>query len=117
MASDDDTLPWDMEPDPRWEPEVNSWEWKSLGGDDWQKSGKCPRCDHGMDVLKQDSWSFVTAPEDDVLAALVEAEVGPLLTDSEKFFARCDCGEAHEGRPAEITKGCGQWASIDPPPE
>jgi hypothetical protein len=117
QMADDDEKPWDKTPFAGWQTTVNGWKWQSLGGDDWEKSGSCPRCEHGMSVLKQGSYSLLTSTEDDPLAALIEAEGGPLLVDSGKFFARCDCGEEHPGRPASISRGCGQWADIDPPPD
>jgi hypothetical protein len=115
MADEDETLPWDSTFNESWRNAVNGWEWRSIGGDDWEKSGKCPRCDHGIDVTKQGSYSLAP-PAEDVLETIVEAERGPLLTEAEQFFARCNCGEKHEGRPPNISRGCGQWAEIDPPP-
>jgi hypothetical protein len=117
VVDEDKTLPWDKTWSLSWQQAVDDWKWESLGGGDWEKSDDCPRCGHGMTVLQQGSFSTVTLSEDSVLAIMVEAEQGPLLSDQGKFFARCDCGEPHEGRPSGITRGCGQWGEIDPPPD
>ena len=84
MADEDETLPWDSTFNESWRNAVNGWEWRSIGGDDWEKSGKCPRCDHGIDVTKQGSYSLAP-PAEDVLETIVEAERGPLLTEAEQF--------------------------------
>jgi hypothetical protein len=112
-------LQWDKTPVPEWWPTVNAWPWKSIGGNDWEKSGACPRCGHGMTITKAGAYSDVAITEDALTDILVEAERGPLIARSdedEQFFARCDCGEEHPGRPGRINRGCGQWGEIDPPP-
>lgn len=115
-----DPLPWDKTPAPGWRDAVNGWPWQSLGDGDWEKSGNCPRCGHGISVAQQGSYTTVAISEDALLGIMVATERGALRTRSdekEQFFARCDCGEQHPGRPTGISTGCGQWAEIDPPPD
>jgi hypothetical protein len=101
---------WSKEPAPDWQETVDAWPWTSVGAGGWEKSGPCPRCTHEMKVAESGAWSFA------VEAPPAETTTLPLLPPT--FYARCDCGEEHSGRPPDIHRGCGQWALIyDPPNE
>jgi hypothetical protein len=118
-TSDEEKLPWKMEPVPGWGEEVESWPWRSTGAGGWEKAGECIRCTHGMSVEKGGAYTEIESVDvaEDVLRT---AEEGPLViqaADGQKFFARCNCTEEHPGRSPGITRGCGQWAEIDPPPD
>jgi hypothetical protein len=118
MADEPAKLPWNADESAEWRATVNGWPWRSSGGGDWAKSGTCPRCDHGITVLKEGGVdAAIVISEESRLALLVRAEDGPLVTETDpsQFFARCDCGEEHPGRPTELSRGCGRWAYIDPP--
>lgn len=96
---------------------MESWPWVSIGDDEWEKSGTCLRCSDAMAVTKRGAFSTVSISEDVVAALLVRANDGPLASDADgTFFARCNCTGEHLGRPPGITQGCGQWATIEPPP-
>jgi hypothetical protein len=119
MGDTEKALPWDATPSPAWGREVDGWSWEALGGGDWAKSGPCPRCHHEITVTKEGSVASMVEVTTEELDLLVQAEEGPLVSEAEdnpQFFARCDCGEAHSGRPPQLTGGCGQSAFIDPPP-
>lgn len=121
MAAEEPQVAWDASPKPDWHDVVNAWPWNSLGAGDWAKSGTCPRCDHGITVLKEGSViTRLDMTEEDRQGLLVLAEEAPMIVrgqEGPQFFARCDCGEKHPGRPPDLTRGCGSWAFIDPPPE
>ena len=75
-----------------------------------------------MTVTKEGSYSLTVEEitEENELELLVSADDGPFLAthnDRRGFYARCDCGEKHPGRPPQLTKGCGQRALIEPPPD
>jgi hypothetical protein len=121
-GSQEEKLPWDTDPVQGWRATVEGWEWRSTGAGGWEKAGPCLRCEHGITIEKA-SGSFMLTVEsvDAIEELLVTAEEGPFTIsandDSEKFFARCNCTGEHPGRPPRITRGCGQWAEIDPPPD
>jgi hypothetical protein len=113
-------LPWDTTPINGWGAAVEGWQWHSIGGDAWQKSGDCPRCRHGITLDKGGGVSEVFEAATSVEDLQFRAERGPVMVQTEereKFFARCGCTEKHPGRPPRISRGCGQWANIDPPPD
>jgi hypothetical protein len=116
---DDKPLPWNQADDADWTKQVGGWPWRSLGGGDWAKSGSCPRCQHDVHVSKVASvylrLDFERTPD---LKLLLDADHGPIMAkadEGETFYARCNCGEAHPGRPAELKYGCGRSGYIDPP--
>ncbi len=122
MSDDSGVPPWDMSEDQAWQSQVDGWPWHSLGGGDWQKSGTCLHCTHGMTVASISAGvETITAPDPDKLnhRELVTAEYGSTVADADagdQFFARCDCGEPHTGRPPKLKSGCGRWAYVGPPP-
>ena len=120
MPEEPKERPWDKTPFPGWRATVNAWRWDPTGPDSWEKSGTCPRCEHGITVTKQGGLVPLDLSEEALMEIMVEAERGrPVTTrsdDTDQLFARCDCGEKHPGRPADLARGCGQWAEIDPPP-
>ena len=94
--------PWLKQEDATWADEVAAWDWLDIGIREWEKSGQCPGCDHGMKV--EQSGTYVGLPAAEAKGA------------DRDFYARCNCGEEHPGRPAEIKQGCGRWGLINPPP-
>jgi hypothetical protein len=113
---------WDTTPFPGWRDTVNRWSWRSTGTSEWEKSGPCPRCQHQLTLSKRGGWTFafsVDALEDDLLTVIEHDQRGTIAVEEREaetgFFARCNCGEKHPGRPSEITGGCGQAARIDAP--
>jgi hypothetical protein len=110
-------LPWDKEPTTGWRETVDHWTWRSLGSGEWQKSGPCPRCKHEITVDRHHGGTLRVnqdRAEEAELESIVIAEGGS--DQRHGRFARCNCGEHHPGRPAQITHGCGQWAYVNPPP-
>ena len=116
-------LPWDTTTNSDWCDTIAEWEWEPTAPKEWEKSGPCPRCHHEMVLSKRGSWtlSFSSDELEDALITVMqkdeEATVG--VRDAEGrtlFFARCNCGEKHPGRPSELTGGCGQRCRIEPPP-
>jgi hypothetical protein len=122
MAHDgvSEAIPWDRTPFPGWLQTVGSWPWKSFGDGEWEKSGSCPRCKHDMSVMQAGGVVFVESLEQAHEALLADENAGPFhlrSTSSANFYARCNCGEPHPGRPANLKRGCGQAGSIEPPPD
>jgi hypothetical protein len=123
QASETPELPWDSTTLANWRETVEGWPWLPLGRGDWEKSGTCLRCSHGMTVEKKGQWTVqeeIEISEEDLQELLVRANKGPFqATDNDRkgFFARCNCGEKHPGRPSELTHGCGQCAVIELPPD
>lgn len=112
-------IAWDGSESARWRKEVDAWPWKSLGGGDWAKSGQCPRCSHAVSIVEEIGHvAMMIMPKEVKVALMVRAEEGPIefeVDTGRRFFARCDCGEDHPGRPDGLTRGCGSWGLIDPP--
>lgn len=118
-----DELPWDRDPFHGWRDTVNGWRWRKLGPGHWEKGDDCPRCKHEMSIEKGGAYTQtidVEARDMEEPALGVEEDREEVLyrVDGEiQHLARCNCGGDHPGRPPEVTRGCGQKAMIDPPPE
>jgi|SRR6187401_2782004 len=97
---------WLGKDDAAWGDAVESWKWLEIGDEEWEKSGLCPRCEHGMKVEQSGAWVG--------LPAGAGGAEGVRADDHRDFYARCNCGEEHPGRPPEITRGCGRWSLISP---
>lgn len=114
------TVPWDDSEDVQWTADVDGWPWRSLGGGDWGKTGKCPRCRATM-TIRLVTTVFAKITDQDVDHELfILAERGPIERDREgerHLFVRCNCSRAHDGRPTDLTGGCGSWGYISLPPE
>lgn len=114
-------VPWSGAENPQWRAVVDKWEWKELGGGGWAKDGPCPNCRDGISITKTGDVIFaLTVLKTPDLELMEKAEEGPITAldgEAEKFYARCNCGEKHHGRPPTLTTGCGAWAYIDPPPK
>jgi hypothetical protein len=106
-----DEMPWDNTQSPDWHEEVSDWPWNKVG-DDWAKSNRCPRCDHGMTVLfvKSGVFDVLERTERDLRSAAVGASC-----DDTTWFAYCNCSSEHPGRPGDLDKGCGRWSCITRP--
>lgn len=113
-------LEWERETPESWRSVVDGWRWLDIGHDAWQKSGECPRCEHGMTVEKQGAYTVTidrAAPADaDLVRTAQEETIRIDSPEGPRFYARCNCAEKHPGRPGEIATGCGQAADIEPPP-
>jgi len=118
--TDGQALPWDITPDDSWVSAVNTWPWEALGDGDWGKSANCPRCIHGIDITKETGYyAMLTFADPPDLGKLLMANRGPILAqkaEQQLLFARCNCGEAHTGRPPELKTGCGRSGYIGLPP-
>ena len=118
--AEEPTLPWSQVADPTWVPTVDGWPWRPLGDDDWGKSGPCPRCKAEITVQDVDGvFAFLARIHAPDLGLLLMADHGPIVCTVEKerqFFARCNCSEAHKGRPSGLKYGCGQAGFIARPP-
>ncbi len=118
--TDSKTLPWNIAADDSWTSAVDAWPWQSLGGGDWGKSGECPRCQHSVTVRSITGfYAMLASPHAGNLGLLLLADRGPILAEDaggHKFFVRCDCGEAHVGRPSDLKTGCGRWGYVSPAP-
>lgn len=119
--ADAEALPWDRAPFEGWRETVNDWSWRELGPGQWEKSGDCPRCKDEMSVEKRGAYTqTVEAEGAEEFALELEREQEEILyriDGVEQYLARCNCGGDHPGRPKPVTRGCGQKAMIDPPPE
>jgi len=47
---------WLGKDDAAWGDAVESWKWLEIGDEEWEKSGLCPRCEHGMKVEQSGAW-------------------------------------------------------------
>ncbi len=116
----DEKLHWERNTSPGWQVAVNAWPWQSIGSEGWEKSGSCPRCKDGVTISTGDAVvETVEIASSELEDALERAERGPLNVQVEGeslFYARCDCGGDHPGRPPELNSGCGSWGLIEPPP-
>lgn len=102
------------ESDP-WRDQVNGWEWQAAGDEESSKSGECPSCSHAMTIVHAPvTVTSLDVSENARLEEMVKAEP-PDEDEVEPYFARCNCGGEHPGRPAELKTGCGSCAYIDPP--
>jgi hypothetical protein len=110
---------WSRTTPDRWRKAVEKWPWHSLGNDEWEKSGACPRCGHEMEVLKQGlAISNFTTDARSALLLIRTLESGRWHAASGLgLYARCTCGENHPGRPPSMKRGCGQWCMLKPPPD
>jgi hypothetical protein len=121
MADDEEVIPYEVQRDPAWLKEVESWTWEPLGDGSWMKGGRCTVCGHAMRVKMHGGPVVIPldepGPGDEAL--LVRAIKGPLLvtpaSGEKKLFASCDCGEKHSGRPEDVKAGCGACGDITPP--
>lgn len=112
-------LKWDGAESLEWREAVDGWKWKSLGGGDWAKSGECVRCEHSISIVEADgNVARVDIAEADRQALIVGAAETRESADDEPeaVYARCNCSVAHPARPPELTRGCGRWGYINPPP-
>ena len=118
---DAEKIPWKLQSPASWRDTVESWDWHPAGGGGFTKSGSCPICNAGITITKVGRVVLIDAMDAPDLELMVQAEDGPILvtTDDDEpdtFYARCNCGEEHPGRPERLTQGCGAWANISPPP-
>jgi hypothetical protein len=84
-------LGWDTRVPDGWASGVAEWDWQDWRGDGdlhlgWRKWGPCPRCGHTMAVYRYAVRTILPVSNVD---------------------ARCNCQEAHPGRPVEADGGCG----------
>jgi hypothetical protein len=86
----------------RWLEAFKAFEWSSgqIGGD---FRGKCPSCEHPMTIPYEPHrgrWQtsvFKTLDQPDK----------PKLLRGHEVLVRCNCTYDHEGRPKDVTRGCG----------
>ena len=112
--------PWKLQNPAGWHDEVDSWDWHPAGGGGFTKSGSCPVCDAAITISLRGEVVVLNAIAMPNLDIMVRADDGPILvaTDDDEpdtFYARCNCGEEHPGRPERLKQGCGAWGNITPP--
>jgi len=111
---------WKLQSPAGWRHKVGSWEWHPTGDGGYTKSGSCPICHDAITITKTGRVTVVNALDASNLKVMVKAELGPIIVRSDgdepdTFYARCNCGEEHPGRPAQLNQGCGAWGDIAPP--
>jgi hypothetical protein len=118
---------WAKTADEAWVKAVDSWPWRLIGKDEWEKSDQCPWCKHEMKIEQSGAWTEDGPPAGGGGEEVAGSEAmtppsgeqpdgtAPLPETAVQMYARCNCGEKHPGRPPDITRGCGQWGLIQPP--
>lgn len=96
-------IDWNTEYDADWAKEIATWPWKKFG-DVLRVEGTCPRCSHHMSREIEHAPMTVRR-----VAATKQHEV------FERVTIRCNCTDAHAGRPANLASGCGRAAVVSLP--
>src|SRR5215213_11026608 len=113
--TDSNAVPYDTETTPEWLEELNNWPWTKRDDDNWQKVGRCPRCQHTMDRIVGPGFVF---PQDFIESVVLEDIdlAMPLRTRRRpnRVLVRCNCTSPHEGRP-DGRSGCGPAGKFDGP--
>jgi hypothetical protein len=108
---------YDTDTTQEWLNQVNEWSWVKKDDNNWQKSGRCPRCKHSMDRIVGPEYVF---PQDFLETAVLEDIdlAVPLRTRTRptRVLVRCNCTSPHEGRP-DNRSGCGSAGKFDGPEE
>lgn len=105
--ADPEIKPWNDQPDPKWQQDVESWHWKEVESDDPSKrvyciAGICPYCAHEMSQDEIIGIGFGLRAIEAWEIELSEREQPKTVPVS------CNCNVEH----AQDKKGCGKHAEI-----
>jgi hypothetical protein len=103
---------WERETPDSWRSVVDGWRWLDIGHGAWQKSGECPRCEHGMTVEKQGAYAVAidrAAPVDtDLLRAAQEETIRIDSPEGPRSYARCNCARSTQAARARSQLAAGR---------
>lgn len=89
---------WNTATTSEWLDDVESWEWVKIDSSTWRKTGICKNCGH---TITKDLYQVI----------------GIVKTMEKGIDIACNCVHNHEGRPQEISNGCGfAGTGFSPPP-